>query len=61
MILLEHARGMFRWVQVWLDILLPALDDRNTIRRPENARALLEQLQHDVTHTHNAYQLQGSQ
>ena len=55
--LLEHARGMFRWVQVWLDILLPALDDRNTIRRPENARTLLEQFEHDVTHTHNAYQL----
>ena len=55
--LLEHARGMFRWVQVWLDILLPALDDRNTIRRPENARTLLEQLEHDVTHTNNAYQL----
>ena len=52
-----HARGMFRWVQVWLDILLPALDDRNTIRTLETARSLLGKLQHDVTHNHNAYQL----
>ena len=48
---------MFRWVQVWLDILLPALDDQNTIRTIDNARSLLCKLQHDVTHNHNAYQL----
>ena len=52
-----HARGMFRWVQVWLDILLPALDDKNTIRTLDKARGLLGKLQHDVTHNHNAYQL----
>ena len=48
---------MFRWVQIWLDICLPALDDLNTIRKRDTATRLLDQLRQDVTHKHDAYQL----
>ena len=47
---------MFRWVQIWLDICLPALDDLNTIRKRDTAIKLLDQLRQDVTHKHDAYQ-----
>ena len=40
---------MFRWVQIWLDLFLPALDDLNTIRERDHATELLEQLRSDVT------------
>ena len=59
-LLLEHAHGMFRWVQIWLDICLPAFDDLKTIRKRDTATELLKQLRQDVTHTHDAYQLLDS-
>jgi hypothetical protein len=34
----------FQWVQIWLDILLPANDDLNTIRTLERAKMLLKEL-----------------
>lgn len=46
----------FRWVQVWLQILIPIYDDQNTIRDPNDAKRKLEALQSDVTHIHEAYQ-----
>lgn len=55
-LLLDHARGMFRWVQIWLDILLPVLDDQKTIRKRETATEWLENLRSDVTHKHGAEQ-----
>ena len=55
-ILLKYAHGMFRWVQIWLEIFLPALDERNTIRKRDTATKLFDQLQDDVTHKYDAYQ-----
>ena len=46
---------MFRWVQIWLDILLPAFDDQNTILRRDTAKARLKDLSDDGIQTDNAY------
>ena len=47
---------MFRWVQIWLDIFLPALDDQNTIRRLDDAKARLKEISDDKSQTDDAYQ-----
>lgn len=46
--LTKHAQGMFRWVQIWLDILIPTHDRRHTITMAKTAREKLRQLGHDL-------------
>ncbi|KAI2607977.1 hypothetical protein GGR54DRAFT_390625 [Hypoxylon sp. NC1633] len=47
--LIKHADGMFRWVQVWLEILLPLNDDRIAIRTEQLARDRLIELRSDAS------------
>lgn len=55
--LLKYSEGMFRWVQIWLDICLPVHNKQQTIRTHTTATKLLKQLQYDVTHQSPSYQL----
>jgi hypothetical protein len=48
---------MFRWVQIWLNIFLPARDDLNIIRRRDTTTKILEQLRDNIIHEYDAYQL----
>jgi hypothetical protein len=54
--LIGNAGGVFRWVQIWLDILLPVGHDQRTIRSDKVAKKRLEQLKYDVRHNNEAYQ-----
>ncbi|KAF2111267.1 hypothetical protein BDV96DRAFT_189735 [Lophiotrema nucula] len=56
--LMRHAQGNFRWVQIWLDILLPNDDDDDmqTIRSEEVAKTRLRQLEYDASYEHDDYQ-----
>ena len=48
-LLIDNARGMFRWVQVWLNIVL-GLDER-TIQNRQRAERCLKELKDDVAHS----------
>ncbi|KAH7393847.1 hypothetical protein DE146DRAFT_660167 [Phaeosphaeria sp. MPI-PUGE-AT-0046c] len=54
----SDAQGNFRWVQIWLDILLPKDDynDMLTIKDEEVAKQRLRQLQVNMTYKHDEYQ-----
>jgi len=52
--LLEHANGMFLWVQIWLDICLPWLPDL-VVETPSHAELILKHLREGATYNANPY------
>ncbi|KAI0180788.1 hypothetical protein GGR52DRAFT_521662 [Hypoxylon sp. FL1284] len=55
--LIKNANGMIRWVEIWLDILLPSFQHTRTIRKESDAREVLEQLSSDAHKIPEGYQL----
>lgn len=52
----RKAQGMFRWVQVWFDILLPPRSEDLPVLR-KSANEWLDKLEHDVAKSKSAYEL----
>ena len=54
--LLAHSQGMFRWVQIWLDICLP-INWTQVIDNRKRAERYLEKLKEDGTSDASQYEL----
>lgn len=54
--LLAHSQGMFRWVQIWLDICLP-INWTHVIDNRKRAERYLEKLKEDGTSDASQYEL----